>query len=356
MNAARGGPIAVAMSGGVDSTTAALLLAEAGHRVVGLTMRLAPEGATGADAPVRAAAAAARLGIPHRVVDLRRPFLHHVVRPFAHAYCRGLTPNPCARCNVTVKFGALAGAAGELGFPVLATGHYVRRVPAAERGRFRLLKGLDPGKDQSYFLFGLSQDQLALARFPLGELTKDEVRALAARHGLPESGARESQDICFLEHFGDNDLPALAERFGAAPGAGKIVNAAGEVLGTHSGIHRYTVGQRRGLDLPSSRPWYVLRLDAATNCVVVGREEELYRRRLLLDEVSWIPAPPPALPLAGEVRIRYRHPGARATIRPGHAGRLLVHFDEPQRAITPGQAAAIYDGEEVLGGGWILPN
>lgn len=356
MTDAGGERIAVAMSGGVDSTTAALLLARAGHRVTGLTMRVAPEGAPGAGAPQRAAAAAERLGIPHRVVDLRGPFLDQVVRPFARDYCRGLTPNPCARCNVAMKFGVLARAAAELGCPVLATGHYVRRVPAGKPGRFRLLKGCDPRKDQSYFLFGLTQEQLARSRFPLGELTKDEVRRLAAENGLPESAARESQDICFLEHYGDDSLPDLAARFSCAPARGEIVDTNGEVLGAHDGIHRFTVGQRRGLGLPSTRPYFVLRLDAGDNRVVVGREEDLYRRRLRLSRANWVPGPHPALPLEAEVRIRYRHPGAPATIRPGPGGRLEVLFDKPQRAVTPGQAGVIYQGEEVLGGGWIEPS
>lgn len=344
--------VAVAMSGGVDSSTTALLLTQAGHQVLGITMRLAPPGFRGADPAEDARRATDRIGIPHQVVDLHQEFTSLITRPFAAAYCSGLTPNPCALCNISIKFGLLARQAKGLGYPVLATGHYVRKA-AVEPGRWQLLKGADRAKDQSYFLFGLGQKQLARACFPLGELTKKEVREIAGRHELPSSQKKESQDICFLSHYGDESVPSLAGRLSAPPGPGEIVDRRGNRLGTHPGIHHFTVGQRRGLDLPSTRPWYVLRLEPETDRIVVGREEDLYHERLILSEVNWIPDPPPTLPLEATVRIRYRHPGSPAKITPGPDGTLEVCFHEPQRAITPGQAAVFYRGEEVLGGGWI---
>jgi tRNA-specific 2-thiouridylase len=344
--------IAVAMSGGVDSSTTALLLARAGHRVVGITMQLSPPEFSGADPADEARRSADLIGIPHHVVDLHHEFTSRIVHPFAAAYCSGLTPNPCARCNVSVKFGLLAEQAAKLGCPMLATGHYVQKVSDGRAG-WRLLKGIDPSKDQSYFLFGLGQEQLGRACFPLGRMTKSEVRGVAEQSGLPPSRNEESQDICFLSHYGDESVPALAERLAHPPGPGEIVDREGNRLGTHPGIHHFTVGQRRGLDLPSTRPWYVLRLEPQTDRVVVGREEDLYLTQLTLSGMNWIPDPPPTLPLQATVRIRYRHPGAPALISAGPDGLTEVCFEKPQRAVTPGQAAVLYHEEEVLGGGWI---
>jgi len=316
------------MSGGVDSSTTALLLAEAGHQVTGITMRLAPPGYDGPDPADEARRSADHIGIPHQVVDLHQPFTEKIVEPFAEAYCSGLTPNPCARCNIAVKFGLLAQEAERLGCPTLATGHYVRRTHSEESG-WRLLKGADPTKDQSYFLFGLAQEQLARSCFPLGGMTKVEVRALAAKAGLPASGREESQDICFLSHYGDQSVAQLASRLASPPTEGEIVDQAGTVLGRHPGIHHFTMGQRRGLNLHSSRPWYVLRLEAASGRVVVGRDEDLNQNEMVLGQVSWIGRPAPALPLRADVRIRYRHSGAQAEISAGKDGQtLVVRFDE----------------------------
>lgn len=354
--------VVVAMSGGVDSSVAAALLVEQGYEVVGVTLRVWPwrepadpasrfGACCGGEATEDARRVARALGIPHYVLDTEAEFSSTVIDRFVAEYRAGRTPVPCLACNSELKFGSLLRRARAWDAVAVATGHYARVTRDPDSGRWLLWRGRDTRKDQSDFLWTLTQAQLAAARFPVGDLTKDEVRAHARRLGLVTADKPESQEICFVP---DGDYRAfLRER---APGAfrpGAVVSADGRPLGRHAGVVNFTVGQRRGLGLATGRALYVLALDADTDRVVVGSEEALWRRRLRARAVNFIAVDPPAEPLRVQARIRHNHVPAPATVQARPGGEAEVVFDEPQRAITPGQSVVFYQGHLVIGGGVI---
>ncbi len=366
-----GAPLAVAMSGGVDSSTVAAMLHAEGGPLVGLTMQLwnhrrlagapgIPEHASGRccspDDVHDARRIAEHIGIPHYVVNLEQRFEQTVVRDFVQQYRAGRTPVPCSHCNTAVKFDQLLATARQIGAEAVATGHYARVRFHAETGGYELLRAVDDAKDQTFFLWGLSQEQLQRARFPLGGLQKSEVRARAAQFGLSVAGKPDSNEICFVPG-GDYAafLKAYAEEQGdpVAAGGGDVVARDGRVLGAHTGVHRFTVGQRKGLGIATGEPLYVIELDAARNRVIVGPDQALLARTLTASRCHWIGGAAPAPPTRVEARIRHRHAPAPAWAEPLPGARLRVEFDHPQRAITPGQAVVLYQGERVLGGAWI---
>ncbi|MBN1570084.1 MAG: tRNA 2-thiouridine(34) synthase MnmA [Acidobacteria bacterium] len=364
--------VAMAMSGGVDSSAAAAILKEKGFDLVGFTMQLwdhrrsIPAGddyRSGCGCPVEhlhdAREVAARLGIPHYVVDFRKEFEHTIVRNFIESYRMGLTPSPCVQCNSLMKFSHLFDMAKEAQTSRIATGHYARVSYDEKNGRHLLLRACDRDRDQSYFLFELSQSQLAMAMFPLGNLEKDQVRAVARKYNLPVAEKRDSQEICFIP---DGDYAAFIERYyDEIVGSeveqpfppGPIIDTEGRMLGTHSGIHHYTIGQRRGLGIAHASPLYVLELHPDGNTVVVGERSRLGRRRCRVEKINWISIPRLIEPLRVWAKIRSRHEAAPAAITPLDNENVEVIFETPQSSITPGQACVFFQGDVVLGGGWI---
>lgn len=365
-------PLAVvAMSGGVDSSVAALLLAEAGRPLVGFSMQLVDHLAGEAERYGRccspddfkdARTVADRLRFPHYVLDMQQEFEREVLQSFAFDYGAGRTPSPCVRCNTYIKFDALFARARAVGAERVATGHYAILEHDVRSGRTRLRAARDAVKDQSYFLFDLSEAQRRAAEFPLGRLTKDEVRELARTRALPQADKPESMDLCFVaRHETYRDvLDRLGVACGAAgaPGSsgaesGEIVDLEGRVVGHHRGVSHFTIGQRRGLGLAADEPRYVVALDAPRRRVVVGGERDLLQDRCVIERTRWIPFDELRGAVRARVRLRSTHEGAAATIRALPGGQAELRFDQAQRAIAPGQAAVAYDGDLVLGGGWI---
>ena len=352
------------MSGGVDSSLTAYLLKEAGYEVIGATMRIRDSekifpsdgprdyfGCCGVADVEDAQRVAQELGIPFYVLNLKEQFEEEVIAYFCREYLSARTPNPCILCNEKVKFGALLGKARELEATFIATGHYATVEYDQARRRYLLKRGKDPKKDQSYVLFSLSQNQLAHALFPLGYSRKEDVRKKTMELGLRVHDKPESQEICFIP--GVDYRPFLRRRVSCGIEAGDIVNTQGRILGRHKGLPFYTIGQRKGLGLSARKPLYVVGFDRERNLIIVGEKQEVYGRGLIAGRVNWIAIDELRQPIKVEAKIRYAHREADATVEPSGHGTVKVEFIQPQEAITPGQAVVFYDGNVVMGGGWI---
>jgi tRNA-specific 2-thiouridylase len=344
--------VVVGLSGGVDSSTAAAILHNQGYEVVGLTLWLMKgKGQCCTEGMVDAAYICEQLGIPHHIVDTREVFQTYIVDYLVAGYSTGVTPLPCSQCNKTVKFGPMVQYAREqLGIDKIATGHYARITYDVESGRYQLRRAVDRNKDQSYFLYDLTQDLLAASVFPLGEKLKAETRQIAAEYGLKTADKPESQDLCLVESHGS--MQSFLDKY-ITPKKGEIVDSSGKVMGQHDGVHNYTIGQRKGLGIAAPEPLYVIGLDAVMNRVIVGDRTSAQAPECSVGRVNWVAITAPSAPIRAEVQVRYRSPAVPVTVIPLEDSRVKLVFDEPQFSITPGQAAVWYDGDVVLGGGII---
>ena len=344
--------VVVGLSGGVDSSTAAAILHHQGYEVIGLTLWLMKgKGQCCSEGMIDAADICEQLGIRHEVVDIRDVFQTNIIDYLVNGYSGGITPLPCSECNKTVKFGPMVQYAREkLECDRIATGHYAQINYDPVTGRYQLFRAVDRNKDQSYFLYDLSQELLAAAVFPLGELQKADTRRIAAEYGLTTADKPESQDLCLVESNGS--MRAFLDKY-LAPKPGDIVDTNGKILGQHEGIHHYTIGQRKGLGIAAPEPLYVISLDAVNNKVIVGDRTQVTQPECTVDRVNWVSITEPSTPIRAQVQIRYRSTPTPVTVIPLENSRVRLVFDEPQFSITPGQAAVWYEGDKLLGGGII---